>query len=119
SSHHWHDHNDFRAMEAAARRAAKPQYEQAESARYSLGIGLLGQERIDEAIAEFQRSRQAGFNGSGEYFARAYDARGQHAESDKSLAASTGGRDGWKGEGGVVTWIDRGQWADAMKAAQA
>jgi putative peptide modification system cyclase len=118
-THQWHDLNDFGLMEATYRRVLKPQYESVEVARYSLGIALLGQERIDEAIASFGQSRQAGFSGSGEYFARAYDARGQHAESDKVYLASTIGRDGWHGEAAVVTWIDRGQWPRAAQAALA
>jgi putative peptide modification system cyclase len=115
----WHHLNDFRLAEATLRRVARPQYERLGSARYALGIMLLGQERPDDALAEFERSRAAGFTGAGEYYARAYDARGDHAQADKVYLASTIGRDGWTGETGVVTWIDRGQWSRAADVALA
>ncbi len=115
----WHHLNDFKLAEASYRRALKAQYDRIESARYSLGITLLGQEKIDQALAEFQRSRANGFSGAGEMFARVFDVRGQHAESDKVYLASTGGRGGWKGEAGVVTGIDRGDWSMAEATARA
>ncbi|WP_240906301.1 putative peptide modification system cyclase [Thermomonas sp. HDW16] len=117
-THQWHDLNDFKLAETTFRRAMKPQFEGVESTRYSLGIALLGQERIDEALTEFKRARAAGFTGAGELYARAYDARDQHVDADKVYLASTGGRDGWKDEAAVVTGIDRGQWQQAATAAQ-
>lgn len=117
-THQWHDLNDFRLTEATYRKTLKSQYERVEISRYMLGVVLLGQERIDEAIAEFGRARQAGFSGAGEMHARAFDARGLHAESDRIYRASTSGRDGWRGEAGVSTGIDRGQWPMAMAAAR-
>jgi hypothetical protein len=69
----------------------------------------LGQERYDEALAAFRKSRSLGFTGSGEYYARAYDALGRHSEADAVYFGSTGGRVGWHDDGAVVTWIDRGQ----------
>lgn len=116
-SHQWHDFNDFGAAEASYRRILKPQYERVDAARFSVGITLLGQDRIDEALAEFRRSREAGFSGAGELYARAHDARGQHAESDKIYLSSAGGRNGWRADAGVVTGIDRGQWPMAIKVA--
>ncbi len=118
ATNQWHQRNDFRQAEALYRRAMKPQYAQLESTRYSLGMTLLGQERIDEALAEFRKSRQAGFTNFAELFARAYDARRQHADADTVYFSSTGGRDGWKGEAAVVTWIDRGELPRAQQAAQ-
>ena len=118
-SNQWHHLNDFKLAEASFRQAMKPQYDRIESARYSLGIALLGQEKIDQALAEFQRSRTNGFTGVGEMFARAFDARGQQVESDKAYLGSTGGRGGWKGEAGVVTGIDRGDWSMAASLASA
>jgi putative peptide modification system cyclase len=115
----WHHLNDFRMAEGTFRRAMKAQYERIETARYSLGIALLGQERIDAALVVFRRSRGAGFTGAGEMYARAYDARGQHADSDKVYLSSTAGRGGWQGEAGVVTGIDRGQWSMAAEVAHA
>ena len=115
----WHHLNDFRMAEGTYRRAMKPQYERIDTARHGLGIALLGQERLDAAMAEFRRSRQAGFSGEGEMFARAFDARGQHADSDKAYLTSTPGRGGWQGEAGIVTGIDRGQWPMAAEAARA
>jgi putative peptide modification system cyclase len=118
-THQWHDLNDFKKTEATFRRLIKPQYERAEISHYMLGIALLGQDRIDEAVVQFRRARQAGLSGAGEMHARAFDARGLHAESDKAYRASTSGRDGWKGEAGVVTGIDRNQWPMAMATARA
>lgn len=104
----WHQLNDFRAAEARYRLATKPMYPNQGSIQYSLGIMLLGQERHAEALTAFRKSRELGFSGWAEYYARAYDVRGQHAESDRIHAQSTGGKQGWRGEGGVSTWIDRG-----------
>ena len=118
-SNQWHHLNDFRLVEATIRRTIKPQAENVEVRRNGLGTALLGQERYDEALVEFRRSRQGGFTGYSEMHARAYDARGQHAEADKAYLAGTSGRAGWQGEAGVVTWIDRGQWEHAADAAQA
>lgn len=115
----WHQRNDFRAAEAMVRRAIKPQYERSNSARYTLGIFLLGQDKFDAALVEFQHARQAGYTGGGEFYARAYDARGQHAEADKVYAASTSGRQGWQNDAAVSTWLDRQQWVPAREAAQA
>ncbi|MCJ0826184.1 putative peptide modification system cyclase [Luteimonas sp. 50] len=114
----WHQLNDFRLAEATFRRSIKPQYERGDSARYSLGMMLLGQERYDQAMAEFERSRKAGFTGSSEMYARLFDARGQHAQADKAYLTGTNGRGGWQGEAAVVTGIDRGQWPRAATAAQ-
>jgi putative peptide modification system cyclase len=105
----WHHKNDFRAAEARFRMAMKPAYANQGSYNYSLGIMALGQERYDEALAAFRKSRSLGFTGSGEYYARAYDALGRHSEADAVYFGSTGGRVGWHDDGAVVTWIDRGQ----------
>ena len=119
SSNQWHQRNDFRATEAWARRAAVPQSERVASASYNLGIALLGQDKIPEALAAFRKAREGGFLGAGEMYARAYDALGQPQASDKTYFASTGGRNGWQGEAGVVTWIDRGDWRKAGEVARA
>lgn len=114
----WHYFNDFRAAETWWRRSMKPQYERADLTHYRLGIAFLGQERIDDALAEFGNSRKGGFSGAGELYARAYDARGQHADSDKAYLSSGPGRSGWQGEAGVVTGIDRMHWSMAAEAAR-
>lgn len=114
----WHQRNDFRAAEAMVRRADKPQNEAVGRARYMLGIYLLGQDKVQESLAQFRRAREAGFLGAGELYARAHDALGQPAAADKVYFASTGGRGGWQGEAGVVTWIDRGDWQKAGEAAR-
>jgi tetratricopeptide (TPR) repeat protein len=119
ATNHWHQRNDFRAAEALARRALQPQNERRAISRNSLGTYLLGQEQYDPALAEFRKARSEGWSGWAEYFARAHDARGQHAEADKVYAASTKGRSGWKDEAAVVTWIDRGQTQKAADAAAA
>ncbi|GAB2499897.1 putative peptide modification system cyclase [Pseudoxanthomonas sangjuensis] len=115
----WHHLNDFRLAEASRRRAMKPQAERVEANRYGVAIALLGQERYDEALAEFRRSHQSGFTGDNEMHARVYDALRRHAEADKVYLAGNAGRDGWKGEAGVMTGIDRGQWPLAAEAARA
>ena len=119
SSNQWHHRNDFRAAEALSRRTLVPQYERIAISHAALGTYLLGQEKYDAALAEYRKAREGGWTGDAEYYARAFDARGQHIEADKAYIASTSGRDGWKGEAGVITWIDRGQWADAARAAHA
>ena len=115
----WHQLNDFKLAEATMRSAMKPQYERVEVIRYGVGIVLLGQEKVEQALTEFKRARGAGNTGPGEFYARAYDVRGLHEDADKIYHASTTGRDGWQGEAGVVTWIDRGQWQNAADAADA
>ena len=115
----WHHLNDFGKAESWYRRAMRPQYERTGLTHYRVGIALLGQERVDEALVEFARSRRDGFSGAGEQYAHAYDARGQHTQSDKVYLASATGRSGWHGEPAVVTWIDRGLWPRAVQAAQA
>ena len=118
SSNQWHQRNDFRAAEALSRRAQKPQNERFSSVRYNLGIMLLGQERYDQALAEFRQAREAGFVGAGELYALLYEARGQYAEADRTYFASTAGRNGWHGETGAIVWIDRGQPARAAAAVR-
>lgn len=118
ANNQWHQHNDFRAAEALARRAIKPQNERLAVAHDVLGLYLLGQERYEAALAEYGVARRAGFSAWATYYARTFDARGQHAEADKVYRASTNGRDGWQGEQAVITWIDRGQWQDAAKEAR-
>jgi len=119
AANQWHHLNDFRLAEASRRRAMKPQAENLQVNRYGLGIILLGQERYDEALAEFRRAHQNGFTGHNEMYARVYDALGRHEEADKTYLAGHNGRDGWTGEAGVVTSIDRGQWLTAMETARA
>ncbi len=119
ATNHWHHRNDFLVAEALARRTLAPQYEGVAIAHDAVGTYLLGQEKYDAALMEYRAAKAAGFTAYAEYHARAFDARGQHAEADKVYLASTNGRDGWRGEAAVVTWIDRGRWLDAAKAAQA
>ena len=118
SANQWHQRNDFRTAESLIRRSLKPQFERLGAAHYSLGIYLLGQEKYDAALLEFRRASETGFLGAGELHARVYDARGQHAQADKTYAASTSGRDGWQGETAVITWLDRGQSTRAADAAR-
>lgn len=115
----WHQRNDFRAAEALVRRTLVPQYERVALSHDTVGTYLLAQEKYDAALIEYRKARDLGLSAYAEYYARAFDVRGQHAEADKVYMASTSGRDGWKGEAAVVTWLDRGQPADAAKAAQA
>ena len=110
--------DDFRSAEAMARRADKPQNDGLGRVRYMLGVYLLGQDKVQDALLQFRKARESGFVGAGELYARAYDALGQAAEADKTYFASTGGHNGWQGDAGVVTWIDRGDWRKAGEAAR-
>ena len=115
----WHQRNDFRGAEARYRLAIKPAYPNQGSIQYSLGTMLLGQDRHAEALDAFRKSREWGFSGWAEYYARAYDVRDKHADADRVYAQSTNGKQGWRGEGGVSTWIDRGDLARAGETATA
>ena len=119
AANQWHQRNDFSTAERMVRSTLKPQNERLGTSHYSLGIYLLGQEKYELALAEFRRARDAGFVGSGEYFARTFDVHGKHAESDKVFLASTTGRNGWQSEAAVITWIDRGHSSLAADAAKA
>lgn len=119
ASNQWHHRNDFLVAEALTRRTLVPQNERLALSHDALGTFLLGQEKYDAALVEYRAAKAAGYTAFAEYHARAFDVRGQHAEADKVYLASTNGRDGWRGEAAVVTWIDRGRWLDAGKAAQA
>lgn len=114
----WHQRNDFAGAERWIRRALVPAAPAQGRRQNGLGIYLLGQERYADALAAFRNSRELGFSGWGEYYARLFDAQGQHAQADQVYAQSTNGRDGWKGEFAVVTAIDRGQWPQAHAAAR-
>ena len=119
ATNQWHQRNDFRAAEALLRNTLKPQFERLALAHDALGSNLLGQEKYQAAITEYRAARDMGFSAWSEFYARAYDALGQHAQSDKVYMSSARGRDGWKGDAAVVTWIDRGQSLRAAVAAQA
>ncbi len=105
-----------------AKAAAVPQYVGHATARYLMGMMLLGMERYDEAIAAFEASRTGGFKGAGFSFAYAYAARRDYAEADRVLAArkSTGVATAEL----EVTYndmlfaLDRAYWEKAMKAAE-
>ena len=118
ATNQWHQRNDLKAAEALIRSTLKQQSENQAAAHYALGAFLLGQEKYDEAQAEYRAAARAGFTAWGEYRARAYDVHGQHAEADKAYLSSTAGRAGWTGEAAVVTWLDRGEWPRAAEAAR-
>jgi putative peptide modification system cyclase len=115
----WHQRNDFRLAENLIRRTLKPQYERAGMSRYGLGTYLLGQDRLDAALAEYRAARAAGFSAWAEYAALGLELRGQQAEADKAYLASTDGREGWHGEAAVVIWMLRRQPGRAIEAADA
>ncbi|MFT3761275.1 MAG: putative peptide modification system cyclase [Pseudoxanthomonas sp.] len=114
---HWHQLNDFQGAETYSRRALKPVYPGQAGNTYNLAIALLGQDRLKEALDAFRRSQEGGFTGAGEYHARAYDVMGQYADADRVYAQSTPGRQGWHGEAGVATFVNRRQWPQATAAA--
>lgn len=118
SSNIWHQLNDFQLAEASARSSLTPAASQLGTKNYQLGLLALGQERYADALASFRKSRALGFTGATESYARYYDARRQPAESDRIHAQGSDGNQGWQGEAGVVTWIDRGQWAKADETAR-
>lgn len=114
----WHQRNDFAGAQRLIRRTLVPAADGQGRHQNGLGTSLLGQERYADALAAFRKSRELGFTGWGEYYARLFDAQGQHAQADQVYAQSTNGRGGWKGEFAVVTAIDRGQWPQAHIAAR-
>ena len=114
----WQLLNDFPAAEASLKRAASTKYPREGSRNYLLGIVLLGQERYVEARKAFAVSRQQGFYAFGDLLSRAYQATRMHADADRAYAQSTLGKQGWRGEAAVVTYIDRARWADAEAAAR-
>ena len=109
----WHQRNDFRSAEAMARRADKPQNDGPRCV--TCWASSAGPGQGADALLQFRKARESGFVGAGELYARAFDALGQAAESDKTYFASTGGHNGWQGDAGVVTWIDRGDWRKAVR----
>lgn len=119
ATNQWHQNNDFRAAETLIRRVLKPQYERAAVSRYALGTFLLGLEKYDAALVEFRASKAAGYAAGGENFSRAYELRGEMEQADKIFFSSALGRDGWKKDSGVATWMLRGQWPRATETASA
>jgi len=115
----WHQLNEFALAEKLFRWSLEPAFPSKGLRTYGLAITQLGQERIPQALDTFRKSNEYGFSGAGEYYARAFDALGRHADADKVFFASAGGRAGWKGETAVTTWIDRGQWVTADADAKA
>ncbi len=115
----WHQRNDFRLAESLIRRTLKPQYERIGLSHYGLGVYLLGQDKIDAALAEYRAANAADFSAWAEYYALTLELSGHSAEADKAYLASTNGRQGWHGGGAVVVWTLRGQSARALEAAQA
>jgi putative peptide modification system cyclase len=115
---HWHQKNDFGTAEGYLRRALAPAAPRQGAVSYVVAVMLLGQERDTDALAMFRKSRQLGFKGAGGYEVRAYDVRRRHAEADRVHALGIDGKQGWRGEEGVVTFIDRGQWTRARDEAQ-
>ena len=115
----WHQRNDFRGGERWIRRALVPAATAQGKRQDGLGTFLLGQERYADALAAFRKSRELGFTGSGESYARLFDAQGQPAQADETYSQSAAGRrSGWQGETAVVTAIDRGQWPQAHASAR-
>ena len=115
----WQLLNDFPTAEQSMRRLAAGKYPRLGMAHYALGITLLGQEQYDQALAAFAASRQQGFHGAGDLLSRAHQATRRHADADVAYAKSTLGKQGWRGESAVVTYVDRASWPDAEKAAKA
>lgn len=115
----WHQLNDFRQAEARFRSLLKFEYPRLGSATYSLAVILLGQDRYADAMAAFGKARQLGFTGARDYYALAYEVRGQNAESERVYAQGTHSAPGWQGDGGVTILMRRGQWAQADDTARA
>ena len=118
ATNQWHQRNDFHAAEALIRGTLKPQYERVARSRYSLGIYLLGQEKFDAALSSFAAARSGGFSAWGDYYALAYDARGQYAKADKVYSESANGSSGRQRDIAVLTWLGRKQWSQATVSAR-
>ncbi len=115
----WHQRNDFAGSERLVKRALVPAATRHGARQYGLGIYLLGQERYEDALAAFRKSREFGFTGWGTYYAYLFDVQGQPAQADKVYAQSNSGQDGIKDEFAMVTALNRGQWAQAHVSARA
>ena len=114
----WHQRNDFVGAERLIRRTLVRAANEQGRRQNGLGVYLLGQERYADALNAFRKSRELGFTGGGTYYARLFDAQGQHAQADKVYAEGNNGGDGLKDQVAVVTAIDRGQWPQAKMAAR-
>ena len=116
---HWHA-NAFAAAEAQSKLGTVPAADSLGKQYYMYGIATLGLERYADAITAFLKAREAGYQGSGVLYARAYDAQRRHAEADRIYRSRQDGKQGdWTGMDAVVTWLDRGQWPRARSLAQA
>lgn len=118
ATNQWHQRNDFRMAEALIRGTLKPQHESIARSRYMLGVYLLGQEKFDAALSSFAAARSGGFSAWGDYYALAYDARGQYAKADKVYSESANGSSGRQRDIAVVTWLGRKQWSQATVSAR-
>ena len=118
ATNQWHQRNDFRMAEALIRGTLKPQHESIARSRYMLGTYLLGQEKFDAALSSFAAARSGGFSAWGDYYALAYDARGQYAKADKVYSESANGSSGGQRDIAVVTWLGRKQWSQATVSAR-
>lgn len=115
----WHLNNDFRMAETLVRQTLKPQNDRFASSNYSLGIYLLGQEKYDAALREFQAAKQAGFTVMSGYYARALDIRGLHAQADNLRRADAKAHGEESADDALLSAIDTGRWVDAERAAEA
>lgn len=114
----WHQLNDFQLAERYLRSAIKPTFSSQGVRQYSLGIFLLGQEKLPEALAAFRKSRELGYTGGGEYYARYFDMHGQSAASDRIYQAALDNKSPWRSEGRILTWLSRGDSEKALAAAR-
>jgi putative peptide modification system cyclase len=117
------DAGDFAAALAEAKAVTVPQYERPGPAHYLRGIALVGLERYPEAIAQFEASRTAGYRGAVYSHAYAYAAQRDWTNVGRVLAGRrpTGVATGeiMVPEQASVFAVDRGDWAEAIRQADA
>jgi putative peptide modification system cyclase len=115
------DAGDFEAALVEAKAVTVPQYERQGPAHYLRGIALVGLERYRDAIAQFEASRAAGYQGAVYSYAAAYAAQRDWANVAKVLALrrQTGVATGEISvpEQASVFAVDQGRWAEAVQRA--
>jgi putative peptide modification system cyclase len=114
---------NYEAALAEGKAASVPQYERAGAAHYLQGIALLGLQRFPEAVAQFQASREAGYNGAVYSWAYAYAARRDWTGVDKVVASrrptGVASAEVAVPEQAALFAVDKGNWEDALRQADA
>ena len=118
----WLMANRFERALPAARAASARQSAMVASAYYLQGILLLGEERLKDSSAAFDRAHMMGLRGAAMSRAEALQVQGRFDEADKVFGARGGtslmNQDLESLEWRYTSRLDRGQFADAKEALQ-